>query len=1667
MRRTATPQAYLAESYDDGIREQEFSVPISRESVASMVSDAQNVTDLDELLTRYQHLCILAPDRSKTALRGDEIVSVVRVTDHAEEGRLSFQDFVQNASGLELFGLDAARWQFETFGESQTIGTLAGELAALGVKQSLPITGDHAQLRLSFSEFWKHFAGIPGHFGGIRYTKRAFLIRWDDDGLTTLARTFDHRAIGPKTKRILPFSSLKESLDELCNESIISCDLADSVAHTESLHLRDYSFREFLFALPFPDDMKAKIPAIAYAKTLFDGIGAVDSVAPRESILFFLNVLCENSHSSLLEAKIGSLSNHVTFSMFVSFLLHPEVARLFNMADGIVAHHHKDEHDIGVLYEAFRIYCHNDRNTISPRNLLRLLQRQEIVVATDIRTIVKKIHNDTHPHDRTFSEYLELLTGIQWQLAEEAKETFERLPQTKSFHVDGNVDQVSRNHSSSRVDFHEYYKNYLAKTRPQPDAKRDRATSQTQIISTIQDVFKKMDPKGTGTISSVDQQALSKLVRGKWTSKDMLQLDKDQRLYSLRDIILMETGLDAPYTNDACILFESCKRDVHRKVVGTEVSAKARGSLKLEIEGLLDKRPDGKLTFGDIFHTFGRVTSTDHLTIDDMQMLYELFRHFDKDSNGTISRDELAEIFSNVARGKKMQESFIDERMKEVDKNVDGVITFSEYICLQLGLSIDRIDEIKASFDTFPADALYLIKSSDVAATCSTLSDQDKIPFQVFHDVSQCLQDETINFATYFTVMHKSSIRPFVHFIEFQKTSADFLSTLVATRPTLMQHAAKDEEVVVTPQEEEEIVVAKTIVWDTQLDVQEQRTKHLMEEPVLGSIEVLDSTEDGMTIARPHLLMSRNPNGHESMVVQEQVMEQKVYTTEEIYETITTKERVTREKTFPVTLDDISLLYSMFRQADLDSSGVIDQDEFGRLLKALEKDGTLTPAFVEDRLREIDANEDGFVSFAELVEMHTGHLIEDLNILKVNYDSFPRTRDSKIPSAILRTAVERAQKLAIAGGASVDTAAVAMELDEKLSLQSTTGPVKRSASSSNLKGDVQYIDFRQYVDLLLTVAFQPLRSDVEHVVIEQVQPAKASTGTKKSMSNLTDIYLDFGRLDIDKRGSLKREDAFPDQKPSKTKSHVRVSFSEYVGTVTGAKVNGLDTIKRNFETFSQVRPGWIATDEARLVVDDLISRKILGSDARVRLQELNDANGLLGFREFFTFLQIRSVMNHAGKIVKSDIQEVPASRTESTTRIVTSTTKTIIPCNSKAKLKEIGVMYRMFCSLDKDGSGTITAVELEGAMRKLLKGKRIPEAYVEQQMKKADRNRDGQVSFVEYVTMHSGAEVIGLDEIKANFETFTRDKKGNLKTSEVLDVCRQLVADGQISQSIMDSKIMMMDRDKDGSISFEEYFFAVFSPDMADYSGLIRKDTEIVDKDEFAPSLEQSVEEFKELTDQNVEGQEGDMSIVEVVQPASIEHIEVVTETVVIETVVTETVEIIEETEPYPMKLEDLSLLYSLFRQIDFDGSGFIGKIEFMKLLGKMEKEKHLTSAFINTRLQQVDLDSDGKVSFSEFVAMHTGHLIPELDKLKKNYDSFPRDKLNQIPSILFKRAFDRALQQAAISGVVTDIQMVYLEIDKFIQDKQVVSFYQFVRFFESPVFGDLLPFVHHGSRRL
>jgi Ca2+-binding EF-hand superfamily protein len=125
---------------------------------------------------------------------------------------------------------------------------------------------------------------------------------------------------------------------------------------------------------------------------------------------------------------------------------------------------------------------------------------------------------------------------------------------------------------------------------------------------------------------------------------------------------------------------------------------------------------------------------------------------------------------------------------------------------------------------------------------------------------------------------------------------------------------------------------------------------------------------------------------------------------------------------------------------------------------------------------------------------------------------------------------------------------------------------------------------------------------------------------------------------------------------------------------------------------------------------------------------------------------------------------------------------------------------------DKDGSGGISHAELrEGLHRSgLAHGPELEEI-----VSKLDKNQDGQISFEEFLHAQSVAKGMVLDEgdvedARKTFRLFDADDSGTISVRELGDSMAKL--GWVLDRSELEQLEASVDADKDGTVSFEEFY---------------------------------------------------------------------------------------------------------------------------------------------------------------------------------------------------------------------------------------------------------------------
>jgi calcium-dependent protein kinase len=79
-----------------------------------------------------------------------------------------------------------------------------------------------------------------------------------------------------------------------------------------------------------------------------------------------------------------------------------------------------------------------------------------------------------------------------------------------------------------------------------------------------------------------------------------------------------------------------------------------------------------------------------------------LFKQFDKNGDGVLSKEELVEGLSIYYNDRKKAELEVNDILERVDINHDGVVNYTEFIMAQVKLNdIICNDKLRAAFNAF------------------------------------------------------------------------------------------------------------------------------------------------------------------------------------------------------------------------------------------------------------------------------------------------------------------------------------------------------------------------------------------------------------------------------------------------------------------------------------------------------------------------------------------------------------------------------------------------------------------------------------------------------------------------------------------------------------------------------------------------------------------------------------------------------------------------------------------------------------------------------------------------------------------------------------------------------------------------------------------------------
>merc|ERR1711971_800757 len=87
----------------------------------------------------------------------------------------------------------------------------------------------------------------------------------------------------------------------------------------------------------------------------------------------------------------------------------------------------------------------------------------------------------------------------------------------------------------------------------------------------------------------------------------------------------------------------------------------------------------------------GQSLSKKNFTNKQHKIFQEAFEFFDRDDDGQITKEEILTVMTNL--GVEVNEEDLDKRMKEFDKDHDGIVEFSEFVYLMKDVLVDTKDD--------------------------------------------------------------------------------------------------------------------------------------------------------------------------------------------------------------------------------------------------------------------------------------------------------------------------------------------------------------------------------------------------------------------------------------------------------------------------------------------------------------------------------------------------------------------------------------------------------------------------------------------------------------------------------------------------------------------------------------------------------------------------------------------------------------------------------------------------------------------------------------------------------------------------------------------------------------------------------------------------------------
>ena len=146
----------------------------------------------------------------------------------------------------------------------------------------------------------------------------------------------------------------------------------------------------------------------------------------------------------------------------------------------------------------------------------------------------------------------------------------------------------------------------------------------------------------------------------------------------------------------------------------------------------------------------------------------------------------------------------------------------------------------------------------------------------------------------------------------------------------------------------------------------------------------------------------------------------------------------------------------------------------------------------------------------------------------------------------------------------------------------------------------------------------------------------------------------------------------------------------------------------------------------------------------------------------------------------------------------------------KLTAKIISQYKEAFSVFDRDGSGTICTNELGTIMQSL--GKHLTEAELQDIINAVDSDRNGTVSFPEFLKMMAQESTVADDEhkeLKEAFHVFDKDGNGFISPAELKSVMANLGKN--LTDKEIEEMIMKTDTNGDGHVNYNEFATMIMS----------------------------------------------------------------------------------------------------------------------------------------------------------------------------------------------------------------------------------------------------------------